>query len=532
MTYISRNGVLLCFVAVVSGCSDSSELENQPHSAGETRVEFRRSSIGDPDSLDPHNAVSATAVTVLRDLYEGLVSESSSDGAGPGVAYRWEVSRDGTEYVFHLSPEARWSNGASVSAQDFERSFQKAVDPESGSARSDLFDPILNAESIVRGELPPSELGVSAIDSQTLKIKLRTPVPYFLALLAHPAFYPVYAGQSSTDQRVSNGPYVLEEWVIGGHIKLARNSEYWDSENVKIDTVFYYPMESETTEFNRYRTGELDYTSSIPATRIDLVLREFPDEVHLESTLNVYYYAFNLERPPFKGNKKLRKALSLVVDRELIVTAVTRAGQVPAYGYVPPGVQNYTTWEYAWKDKPMESRIRQAKQHYAEAGYSREKPLRLTLLYNTHESLRKINEAVAAMWKEYFGIQTEMINEDFATFLQTRKDKDRWQVIRLAWDSEFNDAYPFAQLFLSDFSQNDSGYSNEMYDHLVQKAEVESDQAKRRKLLEEAEAMMLEDYAIIPIYFYVTKHLIQPHVDGHRPSITNSHPSKNYRILR
>ena len=329
---------------------------------------------------------------------------------------------------------------------------------------------------------------------------------------------------------VSNGAYVLSSWTPGGTLQLSKNPSYWDRDHVRISNVVYVPLPDENTEWLRYRAGELDLTQSVPAAALASIRKERPSELHLAPFLGTMYYAFNLRTAPFKNNVDLRKALAMAVDRRAILTAILPFGQKPAYGFVPNGTWNYQPQSWDWADTPDAKRIGEAQQLYAKAGYSKQAPLHLKLLFNSNPSIKQLAIAMAAMWKETLGIETELIDEEYRVFLDSRKDYSRWDVVRLAWVADYNDAGSFLDTFRSDSANDDSGYNNPQFNALVDEAERTADIQKRREILESAERTMLADYPIIPIYFYSSKRLFKPYIQGETPNPLNRLYSKHLKI--
>jgi oligopeptide transport system substrate-binding protein len=495
---------------------------------------LRRGLGGEPGTLDSGAAVDSFSLEVLGDLYEGLTAESADGTVVPGVAASWTVDPAGTRYDFHLRHDARWSNGAPVRAQDFVNSWRRVVDPKQASPAADNLRVILGAEAIIAGRANLNSLGVSAPRDDVLAVVLRRPAPYFPQLLTHYSTFPVFSESAakSHDSRtwISNGAYVLSSWTPGGTLQLSKNPMYWDRDHVGISNVIYVPLPDENTEWLRYRAGELDLTQSVPAAALASIRKERPSELHLAPFLGTMYYAFNLRAAPFKNNVDLRKALVMAVDRRAILSAILPFGQKPAYGFVPNGTWNYQSQSWDWADAPDAMRIGEAQQLYAKAGYSKQTPLHLKVLYNSNPSIKQLAIATAAMWKEALGIETELIDEEYRVFLDSRRDFSRWDVVRLAWVADYNDAGSFLDTFRSDSANDDSGYDNPQFNALVDEAERTADIQKRRELLESAERMMLKDYPVIPIYFYSSKRLFKPYVRGETPNPLNRLYSKHLTI--
>lgn len=501
---------------------------------------LRKGNGAEPQTLDPHRAEGVPASNILRDLYEGLIIEAPNGDLIAGTALSWKIDQNGTRYLFTLREDARWSNDESVTADDFVYGFRRSIDPMTGSKYSQILSPIMNAEAIIAGKKSVDSLAVHALDRYTLAIDLKASTPYFLGLLTHSSSFPVHrvtvekygSKFSRPNTLVSNGAYMLKEWVVQSHITLQRNSNYWNNDNTSIDQVEYHVIEDQSAELKRYRAGEIDWTESVPLGEVQWIRRNLADELKITPYLGTYYYGFNLTKAPFIDNRQLRQALSMAIDRRVICEKIAALGEIPAYGWIPPMVMNYSAQSSEFKTLTRRQQISQAQQLYRQAGYSSQKPLTVEIRYNTSENHKKIAIAIASMWKKVLGVNTQLINEEWKVFLQNRKQKKLTQVFRAGWIGDYNDAYTFLELMRSTHGINDVGYQNVRYDALLAKAAVESDPKKRRYLLEQAERLLLSDHAIIPIYFYVSKSLIKPYVVGFAGNIMDHHYSKNLRLLK
>jgi oligopeptide transport system substrate-binding protein len=491
----------------------------------------------EPDSLDPQKARGFEAQTVLRDLCEGLTTLDKNASVAPGVASSWTVSGDGLTYRFALRPEARWSNGDRVTAADFVASLMRLVDPTTASAYAQYIDVVANTSDIVAGRKPPGSLGVAAPDDATLIITLATPAPYLPTLLSHPSTCPVHQptvrlhpqGFARPGTMVSNGAFVLKEWVPGAYILATRNRHYWNDAATHLEGVKYLLIADENAELARYRGGELQVTFAVPRGQFDWIKAHLADQLHVAPQLSTYYYGFNLNRAPFKDNPKLRQALSLVIDREKLTTLVLRVGELPAYGWVPPGIAGYRSQSFDYRDMPMPVRITEAQQLYREAGYSVQKPLAFELRYNSGEVHTKVAIAISSMWKEALGADVRLTQVEFKSLLQ---DIDRGDVemFRSSWVGDYDDAYSFAQVLKSDFGVNLTHYNSTRYDALLHSAAQQEDTLARSALLEEAERVMLADHPLLPLYFYVNKHLVKPEVQGWYDNVMNVVYSKDLSL--
>ena len=499
------------------------------HVPAETRaVVLRRGNGAEPESLDPHRARSEAALTILRDLYEGL-TEIGADGAPVlAAADQCAISADGTSYRFHLRKLARWSNGDPLVAEDFAAAWRRLVDPRTGAQYAQLLAAVQGAEAITAGLAAPSTLGVQAVDSATLQVKLTHPTPYFLGLLAHPATFPINrtmlaqhaSGFAKPGVMVSNGAFVLTRWDFGSHLVAVRNHRYWNDAATHVDGVEYYSITEPEAELRAFRSGAVDVTSSIPGAQFAWIKQHLGQELHISPQLGVYYLGLNLGRAPFARSPQLRRALSLVIDRERLVQAVTGNGESAAYTFVPPQTLNYSPPLPEYAGWPMPRRIARARELLAEAGMLQSPPA-IELRYNSSELHGRIAVAVAEMWKQALGVDTTLYAEEFKVLLQDIERGDVIQVFRASWLADYDDAYGFLQVLQSGARLNLPRYANAEYDDLLARAAGEADAGRRRTLLENAERVMIADQPLIPLYFYVAKRLVSARVQGWRDNAMN-----------
>jgi ABC-type oligopeptide transport system substrate-binding subunit len=484
--------------------------------------------------LDPGEATDTFSFEVIRDLYEGLAIETPEGAVVPGVASSWTVNASGTQYTFHLRPDAKWSNGTQVRAKDFVEAWRRVVDPKRASPVADTLRPVAGAAAIILGRLPPSSLGVTAVRDDLLVVELDRPAPYFPQLLTHSATFPVYSEETAKSHNphnwVSNGPYVLSNWTPGSILRLRQNLWYWDRTNVRILNVEYIPIPDENAEYRQYRAGQLDITQSVPNSALDSVRAERPNELFVAPFLATAYYALNLRSPYFATNLNLRKSLALAIDRKALETTILPFGQRPAYGFVPPGTWNYDPQYWEWRNLPDAERIEEARRLYALAGFSADRPLRLRVLFNSNNSIKQVAIAIASMWKQTLGVDTELLDEEYRVFLFSRRDTSRWEVARLGWTADYNDAGNFLDTLRSASSNNDARYARQEFNQILDRAASTVDQSDRRNLLQDAEKMMLSDYPILPIYFFSSKRLIKPYVIGAKANPLNRLYSKHLVI--
>ncbi|MGV6825906.1 MAG: peptide ABC transporter substrate-binding protein [bacterium] len=498
---------------------------------------FNKGNGAEVQTLDPHRAEDSPSINILDDLYEGLTVVDPDGTISPGVAESWLISPDGLRYEFQLRKDARWSNGDPVTAHDFVAGLRRAINPKTGSTLSQYLAMIDGADAVIAGQEPVDTLAVKALDDYRLEILLKDPTPFFLSLMKERFAFPVHQPSlekhgdqfARAGRMVSNGAYVLNEWVVQSHIRLNRNKQYWRNDKTRIDEVMYLPIEDQSTELKRYRAGELDYTNEIPNNQFRWIKENLAAEFHVYPYVGTYYYGFNLTKPPFKDNLALRKALSLAIDRKIITEKITGVGEAPAYGWVPPGFDNYQSQSLPYKSLDRKQRAKRARELYQQAGYSKANPLQVEIRYNTSENHKKIAIAVAAMWKQVLGVKTTLVNEEWKVFLKNRNQKLVTQIFRSGY---IGDDYPmsFIELLHSNHEMNDMGYANPEYDRLLEQAGAEKDPQKRREFMEAAERQMLADHPLIPIYTYVSKHLVKPYVKGFVPNLLDRHYSRNLWI--
>lgn len=513
-----------CIAAVlVAGCGRNPD--QAPAAEDDAApVVFRRANGPEPDTLDPQRAEDESSREIIRDLYEGLVGESPAGELVPGAAESWEVSADGLSWVFLLRPDGRWSNGDPVVADDFVAGLQRAVDPLTASSSAALLAPLAGASEIIAGERPPDSLGVLALDARRLQVRLQSPTPYLLGLLTNPITFPVHrpslaehgAAFARPGRLVSNGAYRLDAWEVHDHVQLSANPHF--REAPAIDIVRYYTFDVPEAALNRYRAGDLDFSIQMPMARFQWLRENLPDELRTAPAISTEFWLFNTVRAP-TDDLRVRKALSMTVDRQRLVDSVTGLGDHAAYGLVPPGTANYSAQRFDWHDQPMAVRARAARALLAEAGYGPHRPLSVEVHYNSDENLRRVAVAVTSMWREHLGVEAVLHNEEFRVLLSRRKDPEQWRILRLSWRGDYNDASNFLEIVSRNGAVNDTGYDDPEFERLLRAAAVELDPARRRAMLEAAERRMLEHHPVLPLYHRVNKALVKPWVRGFRGNV-------------
>jgi oligopeptide transport system substrate-binding protein len=515
---------LLC----LPGCGPGGEGASQGDAAP---VIVRRGNGEDPSSLDPARAEGVHAFSVLTDLYEGLLTLDADGSVIPGVAESWDVSDDGLTYTFRLRADAKWSNGQAVTAGDFVNGMRRTLEPGTGSAYGFLLYPVRNAEAVAHGGLPATELGVEAIDETTLVIELRAPAPYLPSILTMPIAFPYLddgadpVGRFADPERfVGNGPFLLAEWQPGSRIRLEKNPLFREADTVAIDEVHYLPISEPVTELNLYRAGELDITFAVPGSHVSALRQSHAADLRIAPFLALYYLAFDLSEAPF-DDPLLRRALSMAIDRDALVR-LTGRGEQPAYGLVPESVNGYSPARFGWVSLPAQERLARARELYAQAGYSADAPLEMTLLYDAADIHETIALALSEMWRHALGVDIRLEKREWKHLLAAREDPAEWQAMPFAWSGDYDHPATFTDLFHSTSPQNLPGYANERYDGLLDEAQATIDKAEQMRLYAAAEALALEDMPVAPLYFFVSKHLVSPSITGFESNALDRHPSR------
>jgi oligopeptide transport system substrate-binding protein len=528
---MNRGVVLLVVAALAAGACQRADGPGAAQPGGDSAI-LRRGNGPEPDSLDPQLARTDGAANVLRDAYEGLASLNARAEPVPGAAASWQVSADGLTYTFTLRDGLRWSNGEPLVAADFVAAWRRLVDPATGAPYADVLQPVVNAAEIIAGKAPADSLGVSAEDPRTVVVHLKAPTRYFPGLVAHWSTFPTYHGTAPTapGSTVSDGAYTIAGWVVGSHVTLKRNPRYWNAAGTHIETVKFFHVADANDEYARYRAGGLDATYVLPQQPVERLQAAHGSELHLSPQLGVYYYGFNLAKAPFKDAPKLRQALAMTIDREQLVAAVTGLGELPAYAWVPPGVADYGPQRFEWASAPYAERVASARKLYAAAGFSGAHPLNVEVRYPSGPTHERIALAVAAMWKEALGVETRLAGEEFKSQLAAI-NRGETQIFRSSWIGDYNDAWTFAEVLKGDFGINLPRYRSASYDAALAEAAAALDPAVRRAALERAERTLLADAPVVPLYFYVNKHLVAPRVRGWYDNVMNVLYSKDLELV-
>ncbi|EGT4252756.1 oligopeptide ABC transporter substrate-binding protein OppA [Citrobacter amalonaticus] len=493
-----------------------------------------RNNGSEVQSLDPHKIEGVPESNISRDLFEGLIISDVDGKPSPGVAEKWE-NKDFKVWTFHLRKDAKWSDGSPVTAHDFVYSWQRLANPNTASPYASYlqYGHIVNIDDIVAGKKPPTDLGVKAIDDNTFEVTLSEPVPYFYKLLVHSSVSPVPKaavekyGEKWTQPAniITNGAYKLKDWVVNEHIVLERNPNYWDNAKTVINQVTYLPIASEVTDVNRYRSGEIDMTyNNMPIELFQKLKKEIPNEVHVDPYLCTYYYEINNQKAPFT-DVRVRTALKLALDRDIIVNKVKNQGDLPAYSFTPPYTDGAKLTEPEWFGWTQEKRNEEAKKLLAEAGYTADKPLTFNLLYNTSDLHKKLAIAAASIWKKNLGVNVKLENQEWKTFLDTRH-QGNYDVSRAAWCADYNEPTSFLNMVLSDSSNNTTHYKSPAFDKILADALKATNEEQRTELYGKAEQQLDTDSAIVPVFYYVNARLVKPWVGGY----TGKDPMDNIHV--
>ena len=470
-------------------------------------------------SLDPHFIDGLNESNVEGELLIGLLTVDAAGRPIPGAATNWTTSPDGRTWTFHLRDHL-WSDGLPVTAQDFVFAWQRLLDPGTGASYAYNLWVVKNAHAISRGSLPPSALGVHAPDDRTLVVALEHPAAYLPELLTHDTAYPLPRhlllakgnAWSRPGTFVGNGPYVPREWIVNDHLTLVKNPHFYDAAHVRIDVINYFPTPDSNAALRRLRAGELDTQTPIPLTEIDWLRRNMKGAVHTVPFLGLSYISINLHRPPL-DDIRIRRALNLALDREIITEKVLRLGEPPAYSIVPPSTANYPNGpQLDFRALAPADRLKKAQWLMNRAGYGPDNRLRLVLETFDEPNNRRMAAVIQAMLRDIF-VDLDISAIDAAVHGRNMTSGN-YDLGVASWFADFNDATNFLDLLRSDSGNNYGRYANPAFDAALNAAQREPDAGKRAQLLKAAEAMALKDYPWIPLRFRTTQDLVQPYVRG------------------
>lgn len=480
--------------------------------------DLHRVGTGDPATLDPHKIVDPWEATIVMDLFIGLTTLTPAAEVVPGSAESWTVSDDGRTYVFKLRDGLKWSDGTPLTAKDFEFSFRRILTPATASPIAARHFIIENARAINRGELPPDELGVRALNERELEIRLNHPAPYFPELIVHRALpAPRHAIEEHGDRwvrpenMVSNGAFALDVWRPNDYVQLRKNPNFYAADNVRLTRVFHHTGEDANRALREFRSGSVDVVVTVPTEQLEWLQENMPDSLRLFPGFGLQHLAFNTTKAPF-NDARVRRALAMAIDREVLAERILKSGELPAYGLVPPQAKQYPNPAQAdFASLSQAERNERARALLAEAGFPDGMTVRLS--YNTNEILKRVMVAVAAMWRQ-IGVRTQLENSEAKVVIANMRNGD-FEVGRYLWLAETSDAFSFVERIHSGAGPlNHARYDNPQFDALLDQAQLTSDLTARAELIREAEAIALEDMPVIPLYFYAGRRLVKPYVRG------------------
>lgn len=491
----------------------------------------------EPVSLDPHKVEGIPEAVITRQLFEGLVVRDQKGNIQPAIALSWESNDDFTQWTFKLR-QANWSNGEPITAEDFVYSWQRLSDPKTASPYASYLEKLKlkNATDIIAAKKSPQELGIKALDAYTLQLDLSSPVPYLPAMLVSHSLVPVHKGTLEkfgdewikVGNFVGNGAYTLAERVLNEKLVFHRNSKYWNDKETVINKATLLSLESANSDVARYRSNDIDMTNTgVPVELYPKLKAELPNELHTTRTIATYYYIFNNQKAPF-SDIRVRKALNLALQRDVITEKVLGMGQTPSYTYTPNyvgGGEKIQVPEYA--KLSQQERNQQAIALLKEAGFDKNNPLKFTLLYNTSENHKKVAIAASSLWKTNTqdAVQVSLQNQEWKTFLDAR-NQGNFEVARAGWQGEYNNPTAFQNNFLTGSSYNDAKFSSKVFDDLIEQSYYAKTDEERSEIYAQAEKALLEQYPLVPVYNYVNVRLVKPYVKG----FTTTDPQDYYYI--
>ena len=514
------NGGTPTTTETASPTTETSSSAEAPDTEGEKFV--RVVSGGEPGSLHPALAQGTHESIILDHVYEGLMKRDENSEIVPGMAESYTMSDDGLTYTFKIREDAKWSNGEAVTAKDFEVAWKYALAPETASDYAYQMYYLEGGQAYNEGTGTADAVGVKALDEKTLEVKLASPTAYFLELCAFYTYYPVnsklqeemgseWSHDGSTF--VSNGPFTLTEWNNDESVVVVKNEEYYNKDAVKLNGITFYISEDQNTEWQMYQNGETDININLPQDVLGQLIAENNEELTTEAELSTYYYNFNTTAKPF-NNVKVRKALAMAIDRQLIIDEVAQGGQFPAFAMVPQGVGDadgdFRTNGGDYIEENIEEAKKLLEEGLAEEGMD---SLEFTVLYNTSEGHKRIAEAIQQMWNENLGANVTLENTEFQVKIDREHALD-YEVSRAGWIGDYVDPNTFLDMFTSWSEQNNTGWSTDEYDKLITDAAAEFDVATRMGYLHEAEDMLMEALPVMPIYYYTKSWTTKPYLSG------------------
>lgn len=483
----------------------------------------------EPQDLDPQRVTGNPESAIIGALFEGLVVwDQRAEKSLPGVASSWKTADGGKTWIFEIRPNAKWSNGEGVTANDFVYSWRRLLDPVTAAPLASLALVIKNAEAFHKGELKdPAQLGIEAPTPNRFIVRLNRPAPFFIKLINHMAFFPVHqktlekyqAGWTKPQNIVSNGAFRLVEWSSNKVIRVAKQNDYWDSDSVKLSEVQFVPGDADTAEA-LFKTGKLDI-SDFPLNKVPTWKADKTGVLQAHRANGVSFYRFNVGKPPF-SDVRVRRALSLAIDRKQIVEKVARGGQTPLRSYIPEKLGDYR----APAKIPVDlSRLAEAKKLLADAGYGKDKKLSVEISVNRSELHQQIAEAIQFMWKKHLDVDAKINVLEWKVFLDAVQNQN-YQIARTNWILDYEDPEAYLESWVSSNSGNETGYKNDAFDKLFNEAIYEADAKKRLKKFQQAESLLLDDMPLIPLYVTELFYLKRPEVEGYLPNSQSKHTLK------
>ncbi|CAM2925953.1 peptide ABC transporter substrate-binding protein [Rariglobus hedericola] len=493
----------------------------------------------EPADLDPHVAVLYTDYNILVALFEGLtVIDEATSKPLPGAAERWDISPDGLTYTFQLRADGLWSNGDPVTAEDFVFSIERILNPKLASEYAYMLDVLAGAADYTAGKLTDfAQVGAKALDARTLQLTLARPTPYLLSLTAHQAWFPVHrasvlkagnphargTGWTRPGNLIGNGPFVLAEWKPDQHILVKKNPRHHDAATNQIEAVKFFPVADPGVDERAFRSGQVHITYDVLPDRLDAWRREDPAKLRVDPILQTFYVRFNCTRAPFT-DVRVRRALGLAIDREAIAGPVMRGSRKPAYSIVPPDTAGYTS------SASMPTDFEAARRLLTEAGFPGGKGFpKFEIKMNNDPINTKVFEAIQQMWRKELGIECTLATMDDRVYIDAMQTL-AFDVLRSRWIGDFNDPATFTDLFTSTSGNNNTGWKNPAYDRLIEAAGREQDTAKRFELLRQAEAIVLAEAPVAPVFFGTRTYLIHPDVKGWIPALLGVHRYQTIRL--
>ena len=515
--------LLVAISLLAAGCSKRESAVTLGNRTGVLHI-----SVGsEPTDLDPHTVTGLGDAKVIAALFEPLVTFAPITLAPkPALAERWDISADGLTYTFHLRAEARWSNGDPITAQDCIDSWRRILTPALAADYAYLFYVLRGAEAFHKGQTTDfSTVGLAAPNAGTLVVTLSHPAPYFLQILLNSPWRPVnvraIAAVGDAYRRgtawtrpgnlVSSGPFVLKEWKPHQHILVEKSPTYWDHATVRLQAIRFYPTDSMESEERAYRAGQLHATWGLPLSKVLPLQHERSPALRIDPILETFFFRLNVRRAPL-DDRRIRRALSLAIDRDTIARKILPGGREPALTFVSPLLLGYTPPVRRGYD------LATARQLLADAGHAGGAGLPpIEMLYNNSEILRPVAEAIQQMWHRDLGLDIRLVNQEFKVVFASRRTGD-YQILLGSWTADYLDATTFLDMWRGDSGNNHTGWSDPAYDALSNRANTIADPADRAALLAAAETLVLDAAPIIPIYFNTHVYLLHPAVKGWQPT--------------